>query len=67
MISDTRNVQSESRSRSGVEKSLDQSFIWLTRILGLGVGVILLAIALTVTYRALPAIQQYGLGFLFRQ
>jgi len=25
----------------------------------------LLVIALTVTFRALPAIQQYGLGFLF--
>jgi phosphate ABC transporter, permease protein PstC len=65
MISDNHSAPSESRSRSGAEKSLDQGFIWLTRILGIGVGVILLAIALTVGYRALPAIQQYGLGFLF--
>ncbi|HSF76514.1 MAG TPA: phosphate ABC transporter permease subunit PstC, partial [Microcoleus sp.] len=65
MISDNNSAQSQSRSRSGAEKSLDQAFIWLTRILGIGVGVILLVIALTVAYRALPAIQQYGLGFLF--
>lgn len=65
MISDNHNAQSESRSRSGTEKSLDQGFIWLTRILGIGVGVILLVIALTVAYRAFPAIQKYGLGFLF--
>ncbi|MEG4984903.1 phosphate ABC transporter permease subunit PstC [Microcoleus sp. BR0-C5] len=64
MLSDNHSPQSESRSRSGAEKSLDQGFIWLTRILGIGVGVILLVIALTVGYRALPAIQQYGLGFL---
>ena len=65
MISDNHSAPSESRSRSQAEKSLDQGFIWLTRILGIGVGVILLAIALTVGYGALPAIQEYGLGFLF--
>jgi phosphate transport system permease protein len=65
MISDTNSTQSQSRSRSQIEKSLDQGFIWLTRILGIGIGIILLVIALTVAFRALPAIQQYGLGFLF--
>lgn len=65
MISDSNTAQSEKRSRSPIEKSLDQGFIWLTRILGIGVGVILLVIALTVAFRAFPAIQQYGLGFLF--
>ncbi|MFS8118702.1 MAG: phosphate ABC transporter permease subunit PstC, partial [Microcoleus sp.] len=65
MVSDNHTAQSEKRSRSRIEKSLDQGFIWLTRILGIGVGVILLVIALTVAFRALPAIQQYGLGFLF--
>lgn len=64
MVSDN-SPQLESKSRSGTEKSLDQAFIWLTRILGIGVGVILLVIALTVAYRAFPAIQKYGLGFLF--
>ncbi|MFM9268583.1 phosphate ABC transporter permease subunit PstC [Tychonema sp. BBK16] len=65
MISDNQSAQSESRSRSHLEKSLDQSFIWLTRVLGIGIGVILLVIALTVAFRAFPAIQKYGLGFLF--
>jgi len=53
------------RSRSEAEKSLDNGFILLTRILGIGIGVILLFIAIAVAYRALPAIGQYGLGFLF--
>ncbi|WP_293336865.1 phosphate ABC transporter permease subunit PstC [Microcoleus sp. CAWBG58] len=65
MVSDNNSPQLESRSRSAAEKSLDQAFIWLTRILGIGVGAILLVIAVTVAYRALPAIKQYGLGFLF--
>ncbi|TAG71135.1 MAG: phosphate ABC transporter permease subunit PstC [Oscillatoriales cyanobacterium] len=58
MVSDNNSPQLESRSRSRAEKSLDQAFIWLTRILGIGVGVILLVIAVTVAYRALPAIQR---------
>ncbi|MDF0551952.1 phosphate ABC transporter permease subunit PstC [Kamptonema sp. UHCC 0994] len=53
------------RSRSHAEKSLDNAFIWLTRILGVGIAVILLIIAITVAIRALPAIGKYGLGFLF--
>ncbi|MDB9510733.1 phosphate ABC transporter permease subunit PstC [Kamptonema animale CS-326] len=53
------------RSRSQAEKSLDNAFIWLTRILGMGIAVILLIIAITVAIRALPAIGKYGLGFLF--
>jgi phosphate transport system permease protein len=58
-------VESGFQPRSNTEKSLDKGFIWLTRILALGVAVLLLFIASTVAIRALPAIQEYGLGFLF--
>lgn len=51
--------------RSSTEKSLDKGFIWLTRILALSVAALLLFIALTVLIRAMPAVQEYGLGFLF--
>ncbi|TAE94111.1 MAG: phosphate ABC transporter permease subunit PstC [Oscillatoriales cyanobacterium] len=62
MTSDNNSAQSDSRSRSPIEKSLDQGFIWLTRILGLGVGVILLVIALTVAYSSSwnPVKEEYG-------
>lgn len=65
MTEESNNSSPSNRSRSEAEKLLDNSFILLTRILGIGVAVVLLIIALTVTFRALPAIREYGLGFLF--
>lgn len=61
----SHSVESGFQPRSGTEKSLDRGFIWLTRILALAVAALLLFIALTVAIRAMPAIQEYGLGFLF--
>jgi phosphate transport system permease protein len=58
-------AQATSQPRSQVEKSLDRGFLWLTRILALAVAAVLLVIAITVAIRAMPAIQKYGLGFLF--
>ncbi len=60
----SNSVQSEFQPRSGTEKALDRGFIWLTRILALAVAGLLLFIAITVGMRAMPAIQEYGLGFL---
>ncbi|MGB5959201.1 MAG: phosphate ABC transporter permease subunit PstC [Coleofasciculaceae cyanobacterium] len=59
------DLESGFQPRSSTEKSLDRGFIWLTRILALSVAALLLFIASTVAIRALPAIQEYGLGFLF--
>jgi len=61
----SNDVESGFQPRSSTEKSLDKGFIWLTRILALAVAALLLFIASTVAIRALPAIQEYGLGFLF--
>lgn len=61
----SQSVDSGFQPRSSTEKSLDRGFIWLTRILALGVAALLLFIATTVAIRAWPAIQEYGLGFLF--
>jgi phosphate transport system permease protein len=52
------------RSRSGAEKNLDRGFIWVTRLLALGVGLILIAIAVKMAIDAGPALQEFGLGFL---
>lgn len=51
--------------RSAMEKTFDNWFIWLTLAFAIGIGLILLSIALVITWRAWPAIQEYGLGFLF--
>jgi len=50
--------------RSGIAQKLDQGFVWLTRIFGIGVAVILIAMVIKVAIDALPAISKYGLGFL---
>lgn len=50
--------------RSGSEKILDKLFIGLTTAFAAGIGMILLAIALIVLIRSLPAIGAYGFGFL---
>lgn len=60
----SNEVKSGFQPRSGTEKVLDRGFIWLTRILALAVAALLLFIAATVAIRAMPAIQEYGLGFL---
>jgi phosphate transport system permease protein len=61
----SHDVESGFKPRSSTEKSLDKGFIWLTRILALSVALLLVVIAFTVLIRAMPAIGQYGLGFLF--
>ncbi|WP_055077633.1 phosphate ABC transporter permease subunit PstC [Pseudanabaena sp. 'Roaring Creek'] len=51
--------------RSGIAQKLDQGFVWLTRIFGIGVAVILISMVVKVGIDALPAISKFGLGFLF--
>lgn len=65
----TTQAQS-SRSHSTIpprpitEKAVDQGFLWLARILALAVAGVLLFIAVEVGLQALPAIREYGLGFV---
>jgi len=59
-----QDAQRPNKSRSAVERSLDRSFIWLTRLFALAIAGILLWIAFQVAIDALPAIQAFGLGFL---
>ncbi|TYQ30472.1 phosphate ABC transporter permease subunit PstC [Pseudanabaena sp. UWO310] len=51
--------------RSGIAQKLDQGFVWLTRIFGIGVAVILISMVVKVGIDAFPAISKFGLGFLF--
>jgi phosphate transport system permease protein len=51
--------------RSGIAQKLDQGFVWLTRIFGIGVALLLISMVIKVGIDALPAINKFGLGFLF--
>ena len=65
MVAEANNVGGESRERTPGEKTLDRGFIWLTQIFAFLIAAILVGIALTVAWKAMPAIGEFGLGFLF--
>ncbi|MFM7888901.1 MAG: phosphate ABC transporter permease subunit PstC, partial [Pseudanabaena sp.] len=50
--------------RSGIAQKLDQGFVWLTRIFGIAVAVILISMVIKVAIDASPAVNKYGIGFL---
>lgn len=54
-----------SYQRSDASRSLDTAFKWLTQAFAIGVGLVLLAIAFQVLQGSIPALQKFGLGFLF--
>ncbi|NJP12059.1 MAG: phosphate ABC transporter permease subunit PstC [Leptolyngbyaceae cyanobacterium RU_5_1] len=60
----TDNTQGMSWHRTATSRFLDKGFFWLTAAFGIGVGIILLAIAFQVGRDAIPSIQKFGLGFL---
>jgi phosphate transport system permease protein len=50
--------------RTDASRLLDKGFFWVTGAFAVGVAVILAAIALQVARDSLPAIQEFGLGFI---
>ncbi|MEH2237554.1 phosphate ABC transporter permease subunit PstC [Nostoc sp.] len=64
MTTNSQNLSSAIKNRSGAEKSLDQGFIWLTKIFAFGVAATLLWIGSQVAIGAWPAIQKFGVSFL---
>ncbi len=58
---------SVTKPRSDMERVLDQSFLWLTRLLAFAIAAVLLAIAIQVLIQSMPAIQKFGLGFITNQ
>jgi len=52
------------RGRSNTEKKFDQIFAGATAAFATAIGLLLAAIAIVVFIQALPAIQEFGLGFL---
>ncbi|MCY7368873.1 MAG: phosphate ABC transporter permease subunit PstC [Chamaesiphon sp.] len=55
----------DASTRFNLGRSIDQNFQRLTLVLAISVGAILLWIAYSLLVIALPAIQAFGLGFLF--
>ena len=50
--------------RSGIERSLDTSFYWISKILAFAIAGVLVWITVQVAIKAMPAISEFGLGFL---
>ncbi|CAD5930019.1 Phosphate transport system permease protein PstC [Planktothrix tepida] len=65
MVLPNQNVTGIPQSRSPVEKVLDQGFVWLTRLMAWGVILVLLLLGFPIAQQAIPAIQEFGLEFLF--
>lgn len=63
MVAESPQIQAILPSRTDAERALDRGFVLLTMVLGIGIIVLLGLIALTVGYRALPAITHSGIGF----
>jgi len=65
MSSQAVEQQSKIQPRSSWSRTLDEGFIWTARIFALAVAVTLIWIAIQVAVAAFPAIQEFGLSFLF--
>lgn len=60
------NNSSESRiePRSGIERTLDNIFYWLAKIMAFAIAGVLVWITIEVAIRAMPAMQKFGLSFM---
>ena len=61
MTTPTRNL-----TRTETEKRLDRIFVIVTRTCAAGMWVLVIAIAIAILLSSIPAMQQFGLGFLVR-
>ena len=50
--------------RPGIERVLDNSFYWIAKILAFAIAGVLVWITIQVGLKAMPAIQEFGLGFI---
>ena len=63
---ETSQVQKDTRSRSNIEKKFDNGFIALTKFFAWSIVVILILMALTVAWEAIPSLNEFGFSFLFK-
>ena len=55
-------IESSTKFQPG--RQINQIFYWITLVLAVGVGVVLLWISYSLLAIAMPSIQKFGLGFL---
>jgi phosphate transport system permease protein len=65
MSSLANNPRKKTKQRSQVSRITNIGFIWLTRLIAFAVAGVLIWIAVEVAIEASPAMQKFGLGFLF--
>ncbi len=58
------SYHSKIEPRPGIERVLDNSFYWIAKILAFTIAGVLVWITIQVALKAMPAIQEFGLGFL---
>lgn len=58
------NPISKIEPRSGVERTLDSAFYWSAKILALAIAGVLVWITIQVAIAAIPAIKEFGIGFI---
>ncbi len=60
----SNNYESEIEPRSGIERSLDNIFYWSAKILAFAIAGVLVWITIQVGLKAMPAMEEFGWGFL---
>lgn len=63
---DNRRQRSLITDRPQFEKAINQAFVWLTQLMAIAIAALLIIIAVQVGIDAIPAIQEYGLSFIWR-
>ena len=58
------NQSSKIEARSGVERGLDSAFYWVAKLLAFAIAGVLVWITILVALEAMPAMKEFGLGFL---
>ena len=59
-----KNQSSKIEARSGVERGLDSAFYWVAKLLAFAIAGVLVWITILVALEAMPAMKEFGLGFL---
>jgi phosphate transport system permease protein len=59
-----KDYQPKIEPRRVIEKTLDSSFYWVAKTFALAIAGVLIWITIQVALKAMPAVQEFGLGFL---
>ncbi len=58
------NLKPRLEPRSGIERTLDHTFYWFAKIMAFAIAGVLIWITIQVALKAMPAIGEFGLGFM---